>query len=108
MTRSRWHSYDRPRTVARFSNEPETYKGADSMNRSSRRGSVQRMGQIYRFSIVGTEYAAFIWQFGKQYRGRIEGNPLVPECTARTALAVRDALQLWLTAHDTPVSHHNT
>jgi hypothetical protein len=78
------------------------------MNRSSRRGSVQRMGQIYRFSIVGTEYAAFIWQFGKQYRGRIEGNPHVPECTARTALAVRDALQLWLTAHDTPVSHHNT
>lgn len=74
------------------------------MNKSTRRGAVQRTGQIYRFSVVGTEYAAFIWQFGKQYRGRIEGNPQVPECTARTALAVRDALQLWLTVHHVPVT----
>jgi hypothetical protein len=66
---------------------------------NNRRGRVQRMGKIYRFSIVGTEYAAFIWQLGKQFRGRIDGNPQVPECTAHTALAVRDALQLWLTAH---------
>jgi hypothetical protein len=60
------------------------------------RGRVQRQGQVYRFSINGMDYAAFIWQLGTQFRGRIEGNPQVPECTARTALAVRDALQLWL------------
>lgn len=63
----------------------------------NRQGFVLRQGQIYRFSIAGTDYAAFIWQLGKQFRGRIEGNPQVPQCTGRTALAVRDALQLWLT-----------
>jgi hypothetical protein len=62
-------------------------------------GRVQRQGQIYRFSIDGTEYAAFIWQLGKQFRGRIEGHPQVPQCTDRTALAVRDALQIWLARH---------
>ncbi len=72
------------------------------MNQTKRRGSVQRSGKIYRFSVVGKEYAAFIWEFGKQYRGRIEGNPQVPECTARTALAVRDALQVWLWQHVPP------
>jgi hypothetical protein len=56
-------------------------------------GRVQRQGQIYRFSINGAEYAAFIWQLGTQFRGRIEGNPKVPQCTGRSALAVRDALQ---------------
>ena len=35
-------------------------------------------------------------EFGAQFRGRVEGNPQVPQCTGRTALAVRDALQLWL------------
>jgi hypothetical protein len=59
-------------------------------------GRIQRHGQIYRFVIAGTEYAAFIWQIGAQFRGRIEGNPQVPEHTGRTALAVRDALQQWL------------
>jgi hypothetical protein len=59
-------------------------------------GRVQRQGRIYRFSIAGVDYAAFIWQFGTQFRGRVEGNPQVPQCTGRTALAVRDALQLWL------------
>jgi hypothetical protein len=62
-------------------------------------GHVQRQGQIYRFSIAGTDYAAFIWQFGKQFRGRIEGNPQVPQCTGHTALAVRDALRTWLVTH---------
>lgn len=60
-------------------------------------GRVQRQGRIYRFSISGTDYAAFIWQLGTQFRGRVEGYPQVPQCTGRTALAVRDALQLWLT-----------
>jgi len=60
------------------------------------RGRVQRQGQIYRFVIAGTDYAAFIWQLGTRFRGRIEGYPQVPECTGRTALAVRDALRLWL------------
>ena len=58
---------------------------------------VQRQGRIYRFTIAGNDYAAFIWQFGAQFRGRVEENPQVPQCTGRTALAVRDALQLWLT-----------
>jgi hypothetical protein len=57
------------------------------------RGRVLRQGRIYRFSIEGREYAAFIWQLGKQFHGRIEGHPQIPVSTARTALAVRDALQ---------------
>lgn len=61
-----------------------------------RRRHVQRQGQIYRFSINGTDYAAFVWQLGKQFCGRIEGHPQVPQCTGRTALAVRDTLQKWL------------
>jgi len=65
----------------------------------TRHGSIQRLGQIYRFSIDGTDYAAFIWQMGKQFRGRIEGHPQVPQYTGRTAVAVRDALQLWLVTH---------
>ena len=66
---------------------------------AKRQGRVQRQGQIYRFSIDGTDYAAFIWQMGKQFRGRIEGHPQVPQYTGRTAVAVRDALQLWLVTH---------
>lgn len=65
------------------------------------RGRVQRQGQIYRFSIAGTDYAAFIWQLGTQFRGRVEGHSQVPEQTARTALAVREALQQWLTSRST-------
>jgi hypothetical protein len=63
---------------------------------TTRQGRVQRKGQIYRFSVHGTEYAAFIWQHGTQFSGRIDGNPQVPQCTGRTALAVRDVLQQWL------------
>jgi len=59
-------------------------------------GRVLRQGRIYRFSIKGADYAAFIWQRGRQFRGRIDGNPQVPQCTGRTALAVRDALEQWL------------
>jgi hypothetical protein len=66
---------------------------------NNRQGRVQRMGRVYRFSIAGTEYAAFVWQLGKQFFGRIEGNPQVPQCTGRTELAVRDALQQWLVTH---------
>jgi hypothetical protein len=62
-------------------------------------GRTLRQGQVYRFSIAGTDYAAFVWHHGKQFSGRIEGNPQVPQCTGRTALAVRDALQLWLVTH---------
>ena len=62
-------------------------------------GHVQRQGRIYRFSIDGREYAAFIWEFGKQFQGRIEEHPQIPVSTARTALAVRDALRDWLTTH---------
>ena len=69
----------------------------------SNRGRVQRQGQIYRFSINGTEYAAFIWQFGKQFQGRVEEHPHIPVSTARTALAVRDALQQSLAIQAAPV-----
>lgn len=69
--------------------------------RKSSRGSIQRQGQIYRFSVAGKDYATFIWQLGVQFRGRVEGNPQVPEQTGRTALAVRDALQQWLIARST-------
>jgi hypothetical protein len=65
----------------------------------NRQKHVQRQGKIYRFTIGGTEYMAFVWQEGKQFCGRVEGNPQVPQCTGRTALAVRDALQLGLAAH---------
>jgi hypothetical protein len=65
----------------------------------NRQGRVQRVGRLYRFSIAGTEYTAFIWQLGKQFCGRIDGNPQVPQCTRQTELAVRDALQQWLITH---------
>ncbi len=62
-------------------------------------GHVLRQGRIYHFSIKETDYAAFIWQGGTQFRGRIDGDPQVPQCTGRTALVVRDALQQWLATH---------
>jgi len=58
-----------------------------------RTGSTQRVGRVYRFSTNGIEYAAFIWQNGAQFRGRVEGQPQIPLCSARTALAVRNALE---------------
>ena len=70
-----------------------------SIYMSQRNGRVQRQGQVYRFSIEGADYAAFVWALGAQYRGRIDGYPQVPECSGRTALAVRDALRDWLMAH---------
>lgn len=72
-----------------------------SSTRKSNRGRVQRQGQIYRFTVAGIDYATFIWTLGVQFRGRVEGNPQVPEQTGRTALAVRDALQQWLIARNT-------
>lgn len=59
-------------------------------------GRMQRQGQIYRFSLAGTDYAAFVWQAGTRFRGRVEGNPQVPEQIGRTSLEVREALQQWL------------
>jgi hypothetical protein len=69
---------------------------------SRNHGRVQRQGRIYRFSIDGTEYAAFIWQLGKQFHGRIDSAPQVPHCTGPSALAVRDRLQHWLVAREAP------
>ena len=68
----------------------------------SKQDRVQRQGQIYRFTIAGTEYAAFIWRLGAQFRGRLEGNPQAPEYTGRTALAVRDAFQQWVASPVVP------
>ena len=70
-------------------------------------GHVQRRGHVYRFSVEGTDYAAFVWALGRQFRGRIDGHPQVPQCSGRTALAVRDALKLWLITHAT-ASHGAT
>jgi hypothetical protein len=65
----------------------------------TQRKGVTRQGQIYRFTIDGTDYAAFIWLAGKQFCGRVEGHPQVPHQTANSALTVRAALQAWLTKH---------
>lgn len=63
----------------------------------TKQSRVQRQGQIYRFTIAETEYRTFIWQNGAQFRGRVEGYPQVPEQSGSTPLAVRAALQQWLT-----------
>jgi hypothetical protein len=63
---------------------------------SKRTSSVARQGRIYRFTVGETTYAAFVWQAGQRFVGRVEGHSQVPEVTGRTALAVRDALQNWL------------
>ncbi|MEM8532924.1 MAG: hypothetical protein AAGF95_18900 [Chloroflexota bacterium] len=64
-----------------------------------RQGHTQRKGRIYRFTVNGTDYAAFIWQVGARFQGRIENHPDTPEQTASTALAVRDALSNWINNH---------
>lgn len=61
---------------------------------------VQRSGRIYHFSVNEVDHKAFIWQLGKQFHGRVEGAPHVPQCSGRTALEVRDALQQKLIAHN--------
>lgn len=63
-----------------------------------RSGRIVRQGRIYRFTVEGVEYAAFIWQDGSQFNGRIEDNPQAPQQRGRTALAVRNALSSWLIA----------
>ncbi|KAB8140021.1 hypothetical protein F8S13_25420 [Chloroflexia bacterium SDU3-3] len=62
--------------------------------------SVHRAGRIYRFSINDIDYAAFIWQMGVQFRGRVEGHPEITQTTGRTALAVRDELQKLIVAQE--------
>jgi hypothetical protein len=51
--------------------------------------------------IAGTDYSMFIWQMGKQFRGRVEDHPHIPQQMASTALGVRDALQRLLVAAGT-------
>lgn len=70
---------------------------------ANQQSRVARKGQIYRFAVDGTEYAAFIWQAGVQFCGRVEGQPHVPQRTAPTAIKVRDNLQQWLTQQLAPV-----
>ena len=60
---------------------------------AARQVTIQRQGRIYRFLVNGTEYVAFIWQDGTRFCGRVEGQSHIPQCTAKTALLVRDALQ---------------
>ena len=61
---------------------------------------VQRPGRTYHFSVNGVDYAAYVWQLGKQFLGRIEGDPQVPHSTGRSASAARDVLRHWLIARD--------
>ena len=61
---------------------------------------VQRPGRIYHFSINGVDYAAYIWQLGKQFLGRIEGDPQVPHSIGPSPSAARDVLRRWLVARD--------
>ena len=63
---------------------------------------VQRSGRIYHFSVNEVDHTAFIWQLGKQFHGRIEGDPQAPLTTGRSASAVCDALQQRLIARDAP------
>ena len=65
----------------------------------NRQSHIQRQGQIYRFSVNGAEYAAFIWQRGVQFQGRLEGQPQVRQCTGRSVEAVRAALERELVLH---------
>ena len=69
---------------------------------SSKFSRVQRPGRIYHFAVNGVDRTAFIWQLGKQFLGRIEGDPQAPLTTGRSASAVRDALQQRLIARDAP------
>lgn len=62
--------------------------------------SIHRAGRIYRFTIDDVDYAAFIWQMGVQFRGRVEGHPEITQTTGRTALAVRDELQKLIVAQN--------
>ncbi|GAB4188306.1 MAG: hypothetical protein OHK0022_00120 [Roseiflexaceae bacterium] len=57
---------------------------------------VIRQGQVYRFTVDGQDYAAFIWQTGKRFYGRIDGNTGAPMLEGPTAIKVRDALRTWL------------
>jgi hypothetical protein len=67
---------------------------------SSTFSRVQRPGRIYHFSVNGVDHTAFIRQLGKQFHGRIEGDPQAPLTTGRSASEVRDKLQQWLLARD--------
>ena len=69
---------------------------------SAKFSHVQRPGRIYHFSLNGVDHVAFIWQLGKLFHGRIEGDQQVPLATGRSASVVRDMLQQWLIARDAP------
>ena len=69
---------------------------------STKFSHVQRPGRVYHFSVNGVDHTAFIWQLGKQFHGRIEGDPQIPHTTGPSASAVRDVLQQRLVARDAP------
>lgn len=69
---------------------------------AKQQASIQRKGRIYHFTVNEKEYAAFVWEVGKQFRGRVEGQTHVPEQTATTALAVRQRLHNWIATNTTP------
>jgi hypothetical protein len=57
-----------------------------------------RKGRIYQVRVADVEYRTFIWEDGSWFSGRVEDNPQITPCRARTAIAVREQLLAALTA----------
>lgn len=61
--------------------------------------STVRKGSVSHMTLDGTDYALFIWQNGKHFCGRVEGQPQMSEQSGSTALAVHKALCSLITAN---------
>ena len=61
--------------------------------------STVRKGSVSHLTLGGTDYALFIWQNGKHFCGRVEGQTQMSEQSGTTALAVHKALCSLLTAN---------
>ncbi|NNJ11644.1 hypothetical protein EKD04_015015 [Chloroflexales bacterium ZM16-3] len=57
-----------------------------------------RKGRIYQVRVADVEYRTFIWEDGTWFSGRVEDNPQIQPCRARTAIAVREQLLAALSA----------
>lgn len=57
-----------------------------------------RKGRVHHLRVGMVDYRVFIWQTGTSFCGRVEDQPQIAECRARTELLVRDQLCLALAA----------
>jgi hypothetical protein len=57
-----------------------------------------RKGRIYYIRVADVEYRTFIWEAGKQFRGRVEDQPQVPQCQGSSVDIVRTQLVAGLSA----------